>query len=97
MQDHDTCHRIRSVHQRGGAFQYFNAVHATAVNLYAVFVAPLLTFLSYAFTHHYYAVIAQSADDRFRDTATCSQLADSWLVSDGIDDIRRSRSSEYLW
>ena len=72
MQNNYTRHCVRAVHQRGRTFQYLDTVHATAINLYAVLVAPLLSFLAYTFTHDHYAVIAQSADDRFRNTAACS-------------------------
>ena len=96
VQDDHTSHRIRAVHQRGGTFQYLNAADAAAINLNTVFVAPLLTLLTHTFAHHHDAVVAQSADDRFRDAAACCQLADARLVSDGIDDICRSRGSQHL-
>ena len=61
-----------------------------------MFVAPLLTFLSDTLTHHYHAVVAQSADDGFRYTAARGQLRQSRLVGNGVDDVRRGRRTQSL-
>ena len=92
VQDDHTRHRVRAIHQRGRTFQYLDASDAAAIDLYAVLVAPLLTFLTYTFAHDYYAVIAQSADDGFRNTTASGELAHAWLMGDGINDIGRGRS-----
>ena len=66
------------------------------VDLYAVLVAPLLTFLSDALVHHDDTVIAQSADDGLRDAATRGDLRHTRLMGDGVDDISRGGLSEFL-
>ena len=89
MQDYYTCHSIGTVHKGGWAFYYLDAVHAAAVDFHTVFVAPLLPFLAYTFAHDYDAVVAKSAYNWFGDDATGSQLADSRLVGNGVDDVCR--------
>ena len=65
MKYQHTCHRIATVHQRGGTFQNLYRVHVLRVYLDAVLIAPLLSFLAYALVHHDDAVVAQSADNGF--------------------------------
>ena len=96
MQDDHTRHSIRSVHQRGGTFQYFYTADTVAIYLHAVLVAPLLSFLAHTFAYHHHAVVAQSADDGFRNAAARSQLTDTWLVGNGVDDVGRGRRPEHL-
>ena len=97
MHDDHTSHRVRTVHQRCRTLQYLDAAHAAAIDLHAVFVAPLLTFLAHALAHHHHAVVSQSADDGFRDAAARRQLAHARLMADGVDDVRRGRRPEHLW
>ena len=61
-----------------------------------MFVAPLLTFLSYALAHHDDTVVSQSADDRFGDAAARSNLRHTRLVGYGVDDIGRGGLSQLL-
>ena len=74
MQNDDTRHSIRAIHQRGRPFQDFYGVDAVPVNLYTMLIAPLLTLLTDAIAHHDDAVVAQTANDRFGDSATCGEL-----------------------
>ena len=96
MQDDDTRHSVGAIHQRGRSFQYLYGVNAVAIHLHTMFVAPLLTFLSDTFAHHHYAVVTQSADNRFRDATTRSQLTDAWLMANGINHIGCGCGPEHL-
>jgi hypothetical protein len=87
MENDHTGHGIAAIHERGRAFQYLDRAHAAAIYLHAMFVAPLLAFLTHAFAHHHYAVVAQASDDGFRDAAARGQLADTRLVGNGVDDV----------
>ena len=89
MEDDHACHCVGAVHQRGRTLQDFHRADAAAVHFYAMFVAPLLSFLAHALAHYHYTVVAQSADDGFRDAASCGQLADTWLMGNGVNDVRR--------
>ena len=97
VQYYYACHRVGSVHQRGRTFQYLYRSNAATVDLNAMFVAPLLTFLSHSFAHHHYSVIAQSTDDGFGYAASSGKLAYSRLMCNGIDDVGRCCSTQYLW
>ena len=97
MQDDDTCHSVRTIHQRCRTLQNLYRVHRTAIHFHAVLVAPLLTFLPDTFTHHHHAVVSQSADDGFSDAAACSQLGHAGLVCYGVNDIRCCRRPQFLW
>ena len=74
MEDEYAGHGIRAIHQRGGAFEYFNVVHGLGINLNAMLIAPLLPFLSHTVVDSHDTVVAQTAHHRFRDAATCGNL-----------------------
>ena len=96
VQDDDARHGVRAVHERRRTLQDLDRVHAAAIDLHAVFVAPLLAFLPDTLAHDHYAVVAQSADDGFRDAAACGQLGHARQVGDGVDDVRRGRRAQFL-
>ena len=56
--DEDACHRIRSIHETCRTFQNLYGMNRSGVDFYSVFIAPLLSFLSYSIVYHYHAVIA---------------------------------------
>ena len=89
MENEHASHGIGAVHETGGSFLYFYRTDVLSVNLYAMFVAPLLTFLPYAVVDDYQPVVAQSADYGFGDAATGRDLRNTWLVGYGIDDVGR--------
>ena len=82
-----TRHRVAAIHQRGRAFQNFHLVHPLSVYLNAVFVAPLLSFLSHPVAHGHDAVVAQPPDDGLRDAAARRHLGQSGLAGNGIDNV----------
>ena len=57
------------------------------VYLYAVLVAPLLSFLADAVVHNSHAVITQSAYNGFGYAAARSNLTNARLMGNGIDDV----------
>ena len=61
-QVHHPGHGIGAVEQAGGAFHHLNAVHAIAIYLNAVLIAPLLALLAQAVEHGQHPVVAQPPD-----------------------------------
>ena len=96
VQDDHAGHGVRAVHQRGGSLQNLYRVHGSAVYLYAVLVAPLLTFLAHTFAHHHHAVVSQSADDGLRDGTTRRQLGNTRQFGYGVNDVCRCRRTQFL-
>ena len=96
VQDDHAGHGVRAVHQRRRALHHLDRVDGAAVHLHAVLVAPLLALLAHAVAYDDDAVVAQSADDGFRDAATCGQLAHARQVGYGVDDVSRRRSAQLL-
>ena len=74
MEDDDTRHRIRAIHQACRTFQYLHGMNGIRIHLYAMFIAPLLTFLSDTIVHHDHSIISQSTNHRFGDTAARGYL-----------------------
>ena len=62
-------------------------MHAGAVHLNAMFIAPLLAFLANAVAHHNYAVVAHAANNRFGNAAAGSDFAHAGFRRYGTDDI----------
>ena len=96
VENHHTGHGIGAIHQRGGTFQNLHGTDSGGIYLHAVLVAPLLTFLAHAVAHDDDAVVAQSADDGFRDGTARGELRQSGQVADGIDDIGRGGGVQLL-
>ena len=57
VQNQHTSHCITSVHQAGRTLQNLYGVHNLRIDLYAMFVAPLLSLLANAFVHHDDAIV----------------------------------------
>ena len=89
-------HGVAAIHERGRALQNLHRVHRLVVDLYAVLVAPLLALLPDAVAHGDNAVVAQSAYDGFRYAAAGGQLADAWLMGNGVDDVGRSAFAQRM-
>ena len=87
MEDDDSCHRIRTIHQACRTLQDFHGVNRCRIYLDAVFIAPLLTFLPDAVVDHHHTVVSEATDHRLGDAASRGYLGDSRLVGDGIDDV----------
>ena len=58
MHDDHAGHSVAAIHQRGRSLQDFYRPYTLTVNLNAVLVAPLLTFLTHAVAHHNNTVVA---------------------------------------
>ena len=96
VKDEHTGHGIAAVHQRGRPFQNLHRVHVLTVDLDAVFVAPLLAFLPYAFIHDDDAVISKAADDGLGDATARGNLCNTRLLGDGVDDVRGGGLPQFL-
>ena len=62
-------------------------MHAGAVHLNAMFIAPLLAFLANAVAHHNYAVVAHAANNRFGNAAAGSDFTYARFCGNGADDV----------
>ena len=87
MQHQHTCHGIRTIHQRGGTFQYLDGMDSLGIYFNTMLVTPLLSFLTDAVIDCDNAVIAQSTDDGFGDSRACGDLINSRLTGDSVYDI----------
>ena len=65
VKEYHSRHSVGAVHQRCRTFHYLYGVNRLAIYFYAVFVAPLLSFLSDAVVDYEHSVISQAADDGF--------------------------------
>ena len=92
----DTGHRVGAVHQGGGAFDNLHGVHALAIDLHAVLVAPLLALLADTVVDHQHAVVAHSANDGFGDAPARGDLRNTRIFGDGIDDIAKGECLQSL-
>ena len=92
----DTGHRVGAVHQGGGAFDDLHGVHALAIDLHAVLVAPLLAFLADTVVDHQHAVVAHSANHGLGDAPARGDLRDARIFGDGIDDIAKGKCLQSL-
>ena len=87
MEDQDTRQGVRPIHQRGRSLEDFDRMDAGTIDLDAMLVAPLLSFLPDAVIHDDDPVVAHAADDRFGDAASGSDFTQTRLCSDGADDV----------
>ena len=69
-------------------------MHALLIDFQSVLVAPLLSFLPDALVHDDHAVVAEAADDGFRDACSRAYLREAGQVADGIDEVRAHGSME---
>ena len=70
VKDDDPGQGVGAVHEAGGAFDDFDGMDVVSVQFDAVFVTPLLAFLPDAVRNDDDPVVAEAADDRFRNTAS---------------------------
>ena len=96
VEDDHSGHGIAAIHERGRPLQYLYRIHVLRVYFYPVLVAPLLSFLPDALVHDDDAVVAQSANDGFRDAAARGDLRHSRLTGNGIDDVGGCRLPQLL-
>ena len=89
MEDKDASHRIRAIHKTCRTFQDLYGMNRSRVDFYSVFIAPLLSFLSYSIIHYDHTVKSQSTNHGFGDSASRGNLRNAWLMSDGVDDVGR--------
>ena len=87
VEDEHAGHGVGAVDQCGRSFQNLYGVHALGVDFNAVFVAPLLAFLTDAVAHHEHPVVAQSAYHRFRDASARGNLCHARLLRQGVYDV----------
>ncbi len=67
-------HCIGAEHQTSRTFQYLSLINRLFINFDSVFITPLLSFLAYAIIYNHHAIISQTTNNRFGDTATGSDL-----------------------
>ena len=89
-------HSIGAIHEAGRAFQNLHRADLVGIDFYAVFVAPLLAFLTNAIVDDHNAVVAQPTDDGFRDAASRGDLRHAWLLGDGIYQIGGRQLVQFL-
>ena len=53
-----TCHRIRTIHQRGWSFHDFYGMYRLTIDFHAMLIAPLLSFLAHTTIHYQHTIIA---------------------------------------
>ena len=83
---------IGAIHQRCRPLDDLHAANSLPVDLYAMFVSPLLSLLAHAVIHDYDAVVAKAADYGFRDASSGSDLRHARHMRHGIDEIGGSCS-----
>jgi len=84
----DAAEGVRAVEEAGRAFDDLGSFDAVGVYLDAVFVAPLLAFLSYAVVEGQDPVVAESADKGFGDVRAGLYGVESRdVLNEGVNDV----------
>ena len=97
MQNHNTRDCIATIHQRSRALEDFDRMDGFGSHFETMLVAPLLALLTYALIDHHHAIVAQASDYGLRDARTCTNLRQTRMTADGIDEVAAHTTMKVIW